>query len=229
MNRQVMIFGAGLDRRRLGFTLIELLVVILIIALLIGILLPVLSKAKDASKQSKCLSSVRQIGLGLEAFANDHRDLYPIAGSVVVWDGPADPITGQLSWMQQTAPYIDVEKFWSGCPTYPEDSPYHYFLGNRAAWIAWGKFASIYRPSLRYTSAYVLAGDVNRHFNFTDADKDDYTQECADWDIASDPALWYPHHDGGLNIFFADGHAALYKAFDPGKMTYRYDRMSAWN
>ncbi len=55
-----------------AFTLVELLVVIPIIAILASLLLPALGRAKAAGLAAHCASSLRQLQIGWQLYADDH-------------------------------------------------------------------------------------------------------------------------------------------------------------
>ena len=59
------------------FTLIEVLAVIIVITLLTSILLPGLVQARGKSNQTKCLSNLKQFGLAVAMYSDDHDGYLP--------------------------------------------------------------------------------------------------------------------------------------------------------
>ena len=79
-----------------AFTLVELLVVIAIMAILLTLLLPGLASAKRAGRRAACLSNLRQIGLAVHAYAQDHDGSIPYGPKAPPFTSPANfyPSTG---------------------------------------------------------------------------------------------------------------------------------------
>ena len=60
-----------------AFTLVELLVVLAITGILAALLLPQLGRAGERARVTACRSNLRQIGLGLRLYLDDHQNLFP--------------------------------------------------------------------------------------------------------------------------------------------------------
>jgi prepilin-type N-terminal cleavage/methylation domain-containing protein/prepilin-type processing-associated H-X9-DG protein len=97
--------------RRRAFTLVELLVVIGIIAVLISILLPTLGAARRQANSVKCLSSLRQIGIGFQMYALAYKGFWPCAvhdAGATHAKGNPYPLPGgrSLRWQDRILPFV---------------------------------------------------------------------------------------------------------------------------
>jgi prepilin-type N-terminal cleavage/methylation domain-containing protein/prepilin-type processing-associated H-X9-DG protein len=69
----------------IAFSLIELLVVIAIIGILAALLLPVISRSKEESRATACISNLHQIGMALQMYVDVNNNTLP-----VMRDAPTD-------------------------------------------------------------------------------------------------------------------------------------------
>jgi prepilin-type N-terminal cleavage/methylation domain-containing protein/prepilin-type processing-associated H-X9-DG protein len=106
--------------RARGFTLVELLVVIAIVGVLVGLLLPAVQAAREAARRVQCGNNLKQVGLGLHAYADAHNAL-PMQGTFT----PGGTFTGYsiharlLPHVEQASLYAAVN-FEAGYAAQPE-------------------------------------------------------------------------------------------------------------
>ncbi|UCC30608.1 MAG: prepilin-type N-terminal cleavage/methylation domain-containing protein [Phycisphaerales bacterium] len=125
------------DGGRVAFTLIELLVVIAIIALLIAILLPSLEAARRQSKQSGCLSHIKNIATSSRVYEADDPNGWGIPVHPLQyrqcpdqWEGEvcSDPVfVGAYEWGGKSG--IGRDSFVTGTPGDPINSKYGTLAG----------------------------------------------------------------------------------------------------
>jgi len=95
-------------------------VVIAIIAVLIGILLPALGAARQSSKSTLCLSNLRQLAFGWQAYADENRDVMVAHRAPNLAGGTANPqnwyevgngMKFRPTWIARMGAYVGVYPF----------------------------------------------------------------------------------------------------------------------
>lgn len=226
--------------RRAAFTLIELLVVIAIIAILAAILFPVFAQAREAARQTTCLSNLKQIGTATMMYVQDFDETYvPVGGTIEQrW-----PTTTRLTsrgrkpfngWSLNLLPYVknrdiflcpSMDRNFSGsgdCAAFSGQKmtnhyAYNFWLG---ADDSYPGYAISPDGSVNLTSPLTLAAipqpsGLVSHFHSGSVPPYGATWGCVYVQIEL-PDFYNKfrpriRHKNGDNMAFADGHAKWYE------------------
>jgi len=113
---------------RFKFTLIELLVVIAIIAILAAMLMPALQQAREKAKATSCLNQLKQIGLWVQLYSQDHKEyLLPLRVYKRTTAGDA-----LITWPQLLNPYRNLPQMttWNSAQDQQKNMKMFYCQGN---------------------------------------------------------------------------------------------------
>lgn len=107
-----------MQKYRQGFTLIELLVVLAVIGLLTVLAVVALGSAREAARDSKRLSDLREVQHRLELYFTDH-SAYPAATNIVLGAGNAACFNTE-GWQAANCanPYMAVVPYDPGSGSY---------------------------------------------------------------------------------------------------------------
>ncbi len=219
---------------RRAFTLIELLVVIAIIALLIGILLPALGAARSASKLVQCTSNIRSIGQGLGTYTGEQRGRFPHWSGWQIYGGNGTPPDSPgPGWTELLADYLAGVQIFRDPVRDRDLAPFSYFLSSKWVYAQTGQaYTSLRDTQVQLTSQFILAGDCNQPLLYPQPYGTSVLPPDCDQDDASNPGVFFPGqllpHAGATNLLFADQHAAVFKQFEPDRMTFHGNRMTDW-
>lgn len=188
------------------FTLVEMLVLLAIIGILTTLLIPSLTRARETSRSSVCLSNLKQVGVASYSYATENRGIFRIA---------YDKWWNQKFW---EGDYLPREESAMTCPSLQFNGDW-----SSESYVTYGGVVDTGGGNLR--EGYIRNADFkgadskkvespNEFFLFTDSAKINADDELVQWvnirwfnGPEAGGQRVHTRHNETANIWFLDGHA----------------------
>ena len=197
------------NMRKCAFTLIELLVIIAVVALIAALLLPTMGRARESARRAQCANNLRQIGIAMHMYCDDHNGVIPVHSY-----GP--------NWYGALAPYLDTtgNPFFAAIYRCPTPSSYWQASGIGLIDTAFALSVPLFRDgttgvayniNFLFTVSYQLSNVKNSSGTIYAYDcNDDFVDTYDNWggtyDSSKGDKYVANRHSGGANILWVDGH-----------------------
>jgi len=180
-----------------------------IIALIAAMLFPIMGRARELARRAQCANNLRQIGIAMFIYCEDHNDLFPREG------GPG--------WYNELAPYLDItdDPFYADIYSCPTPSSYWQISSidiidtcfAAEALSRHGVTGLAYNINFLLNSTVRLPSVKNPSQTICIFDcKDECVGMWDDWGGVYTPAdgdfYVANRHSGGANILWVDGHVS---------------------
>lgn len=223
--------------------MVELLLVIATIAVLAMLVTPAAKRMMESARQSKCLSNLKQIGVGVMLYVNDHNGEFPH----MVSGDSATPTIHSSVWPMDLDPYVAIPKqnptgtsdtrppvrdsvffcpaaikahAWKGWePDYGANSK----VFTMSAWTSY--YPSVKPVRMRNPGRCLMLADSCQNGSITDGSfsNDLSADNLANISAACPPSRLAPRHGydgkdartGRFGALFCDGHAEMFSYGDP--------------
>jgi prepilin-type N-terminal cleavage/methylation domain-containing protein/prepilin-type processing-associated H-X9-DG protein len=181
-----------------AFTIIELLMVIAIIGVIAALLMPAIGKARESGRRTQCTNNLRQIGIAMYIYIDEHDSRFPPVVDVPDW------------WFHLLEPYLDDLNVWK-CPSYKEHNygdTIHFSYGFNYWGLndVTGGWHGKHINAVTSPSQCIMISDGGRH----SSDPADMSR-CYIYKNSYMPS---PRHSNGTNILFVGGHVKWHRIVD---------------